>query len=296
MEPHSRDDRIGVVGIGTIGFQLAENLVRSGYPVTAYDVRDEVLEEFVDVGGDRAASCREIGEACRSVHVVVATDEQAKDVVYGDEGVFAGFEASDSDAEKLLVVHSTLVPDTVVDFAENAPDGVTVVDGPVSSTNGDNVREGKITIMFGGDEDIIGQYGSLWDVLAKETKHLGPVGAGLAMKLTNNAIHHAVEVATFEALEIGTEYGIDQDQFLDVIRSSSGNTYFAQNFEYFTRDVLLKQPDDPHWFAYNIRKNLMQALELSDTVDVDAPLIGHVSQAAPRWFKQLADDLEAETE
>lgn len=294
MTTHSSGGRIGVIGIGTIGFPIAERLVRSGYPVTAYDVREEAMEAFVDVGGDRAPDPRTVGERCDDVHVVVANDDQAEAVVYGDDGLFAGFEAAGTDAERTLVVHSTLVPGTVVGFAEAAPDGVAVVDAPVSNTQGDNLIEGRITVMLGGDEAAIERYRPVLETIATEIKYIGPVGAALATKLANNAIHHAAEVATFEALELATSYGVPEERFLEVIRSSSGNTYFAQNYDYFTRDVLLKQPDNPRWFAYNIRKNLKQALELADHVDEDVPLIGLVSQECPRWFKEIADGLEAE--
>lgn len=296
MYAYSPESAVGFVGIGTIGFQIAENLVTSDVPVVAFDVREEALEEFEAVGGETAADCREVGERCPSVHVVVANDAQAKDVAYGagdDDGLFEGFRANDAE-ETLVVVHSTLVPDTVVELSENAPEGVTVVDAPVSNTDGDNPRTGGLTVMLGGDTDVLEGYRPVWDTIAAEVMHLGPLGSGLAAKLVNNAIHHSAEVATFEALQLGAEYGIDEEKLLEVFRNSSGNTYFVQNFEYFTRDVLLEQPDNPRWFAYNVRKNLTQVLKLSDTVDVDVPLMGHVSQEAPRWFKEIADDLETE--
>ncbi|MDX1748610.1 MAG: NAD(P)-binding domain-containing protein, partial [Halobacteriales archaeon] len=66
MSSHTTDDRIGVVGIGTIGFPLARNLVDSGYDVTAFDVREEPLSAFVEAGGERAETAREVGETCRS--------------------------------------------------------------------------------------------------------------------------------------------------------------------------------------------------------------------------------------
>lgn len=280
--------RIGFVGIGTIGFQLAAGLVDSGYAVTAYDVDDEALAAFEAVGGEVAPDARSVGTSCDRVHLVVANDEQAEAAVLGDDGVFAGFEAAASDSS-LLVVHSTLVPTTALTFADRAPAGVDVIDAPVSGTHGDSARRGEVTLMLGGDPAVIDRHREVLEALSAHRFHLGPLGAGLATKLANNAIHHAAEVATLEALDVGREFGVDEDRLLDALRASSGNTYFAQNYEYFTDGVFEHYPEDPYAFVYNIRKNLRQGLALADHVDVDVPLMGHVSQECPRWFRRLAD-------
>lgn len=291
-DKESEHGQIGLVGLGSMGFALAENLLASGYSVTGFDVRDEPLHALESIGGTSAADPKSLATACRSVHVIVSNDEQAESVVYGERGIFAGFENSGLATEQLLVVHSTLIPSTVVDFAENAPENVTVLDAAISASK--SPASGDITLMIGGDLDSVEWYKPVLEVLSGKMFLLGSVGSGVAAKLVNNVVHHTAEVATLEALKIGTQYGIDREKLLAVFVASSGNTEFAQNYDYYTQEILKAYPAGPAAFSGNIRKNLSQALKLAYDLEVDVPVTGHVSQEAPRWFRKLAEDIETD--
>ena len=131
---------IGFIGLGDMGFPISQCIREAGFPVGAFDVREEALEAFEDAGGTAHDSPAAVARASLGVHIVVVSDDQAEDVVYGDDGVFAGFEDSGGG---VLVVHSTLRPETVETFAEDAPEGVAVIDAAMS---GGSERAGAIQL------------------------------------------------------------------------------------------------------------------------------------------------------
>ncbi|MFB6312296.1 MAG: NAD(P)-dependent oxidoreductase, partial [Salinirussus sp.] len=272
------------------GFPLSQIVREAGHPVVAYDVREDALDAFAESGGEVAESPAAVARMCRSVHVVVVTDEQAEAVVFGEDGIFAGFEASDGG---LLVVHSTVTPDTVEKFSDRAPEGVAVIDAAMSGGS-ERAEVGDIALMVGGDEDIVDWYRPVLEPMGREVFYLGPVGSGLAAKLANNLALHVTMAGTFEAIDLAGAYGVSEDDLLAVMEQSTGDSYFVRHFDFLTREYLETHPAGPYAMARNSRKNLMQALALGESVGEALPMAGIASQLVPETYTELADDMREE--
>lgn len=284
--------RIGFIGLGDMGFPISQCVREAGFPVGAVDVRDEVLDEFEAAGGTAYDSPAAVARASRGVHVVVVSDDQAEAVVYGEDGVFAGF--SDSDGG-ILVVHSTLRPETVEDFAADAPDGVAVVDAAMSGGS-ERAEIGDLAIMVGGDDDVVDYYRPVLEPIAREVFHLGRTGAGLAAKLANNLAYHVTMAGTLEAIELGEAYGVAEEDLLAVFEQATGDSYFVRNYDFFTRGYLETHPAGPYAMARNSKKNLTQALDLGEDVGTALPMAGLTSQLLPETYEEIADGIVAERE
>lgn len=283
---------IGFIGLGDMGFPISQCIREAGFPVGAFDVQDEVLEAFEAAGGTAQESPAAVARASRGVHVIVVSDEQAESVVYGDDGVFAGFEASDGG---ILVVHSTLRPETVEEFAENAPAGVTVIDAAMSGGS-ERAEIGDLAIMVGGDDDAVEYYRPVLEPIAREIFHLGRTGAGLAAKLANNLAYHVTMAGTLEAIELGEAYGVDEDDLLAVFEQATGDSYFVRNYDFFTRGYLETHPAGPYAMARNSKKNLKQAMDLGEDVGTALPMAGLTSQLLPESYEEIADEIVADRE
>lgn len=95
-----------------------------------------------------------------------------------------------------------------------------------------------------------------------------------------------------EAIDLGTEYGVDRDQLIEIFTESTGDNYFLRNVEYFTGEYTETHPSGMYGPARNARKNLYQALHLSGSLDVELPVTGLVSQRVPRLWGNLADEID----
>ena len=283
---------IGFIGLGDMGFPISQCIREAGFPVGAFDVREEALEAFEDAGGTAHDSPAAVARTSLGVHIVVVSDDQAEDVVYGDDGVFAGFEDSGGG---VLVVHSTLRPETVETFAEDAPEGVAVIDAAMSGGS-ERAEIGDLAIMVGGDEDVVDSYGPVLEPIARDVFHLGRTGAGLAAKLANNLAYHVTMAGTLEAIELGEAYGVAEADLLAVFEQATGDSYFVRNYDFFTRGYLETHPAGPYAMARNSKKNLTQAMDLGEDVGTALPMAGLTSQLLPETYEEIADEIVAERE
>jgi 3-hydroxyisobutyrate dehydrogenase-like beta-hydroxyacid dehydrogenase len=83
-------DPIGFVGLGNMGLGMARNILKAGFPLIGYDVREEPLRVIEGIGGQRAKSPREVSERARIKFVAVLNYPQIEQVVLGEHGIQGG--------------------------------------------------------------------------------------------------------------------------------------------------------------------------------------------------------------
>jgi 3-hydroxyisobutyrate dehydrogenase len=98
-----------------------------------------------------------------------------------------------------------------------------MIDAPVSGGVG-GAERGSLTIMVGGAGTDVDRVDTLLRTLGSRVLHIGPVGAGHALKALNNLLSATHLLASAEVLEVGTRFGIDPVVLLDAINTSSGRS------------------------------------------------------------------------
>jgi 3-hydroxyisobutyrate dehydrogenase len=102
-----------------------------------------------------------------------------------------------------------------------AAKGIAMVDAPVSGARF-KAKDGTLAIMVGGDKDVVAKVMPVLQKLGNEIFHVGPLGAGHAVKALNNYLGAAGTLAGFEALLIAQGFGLDPKPMLDAINASTG--------------------------------------------------------------------------
>ena len=149
------------------------------------------------------------------VCLVVATDEQARAV--GRSIVEAAQPGS------VLLVHSTVPPSTVVDLAdEGKRRGVEVLDVAINGGY-EKAELGTMTIMVGGDKATAQYCWPLFEAMAGQIFHVGPVGSGAVAKLVNNQIALSSYATQLEAMRFAAAYGLSEDAVTTVVIASQGD-------------------------------------------------------------------------
>ena len=208
---------IGFIGLGSQGGPMARRIVEGGFPLILWARRAETLESFADTSAVTAASIAELGAACDHVGICVVDDEGVRAVV--SEMLPAMKPGS------RIVIHSTVHPDTCKALAAEAgAHGVALLDAPVSG-GGPGAAAGTLTVMVGGDAEVLEASRPVFETFAALIVHLGPVGAGQAAKLVNNSMMAANMALAHHALASGEALGIDRKALADLIKASSGRSY-----------------------------------------------------------------------
>lgn len=258
--------RIGFIGIGIMGAPMAGNLAKAGYPLGVHDINrahaDAVAAEHKGVVV--AETPRGVAEMSDIVITMLPSGVYVREVALGSSGVIAGLHAGG-----LLLDTSSSEPWLTVDTAKAlAGAGIDMVDAPVSGAQR-GAQSAELVFMMGGGRAPVDRVMPLLQVMGKKMFHLGPIGAGHAMKCINNLITAIAFMATTEGLTIGKKFGLDPDVMVDVLNVSTGMTWNSQT--HFKQRIFNRKFDDPFKLDLML-KDMGIAMELARRSGLPAPL------------------------
>jgi 3-hydroxyisobutyrate dehydrogenase-like beta-hydroxyacid dehydrogenase len=242
--------KIGLVGLGRMGSAIAQRLGERGHEVIAWDKNPKAVA--AQGNHVRAAdNPRAVAAAAEIVLSIITEDKGVRRVFTGKDG----FLSSDV-AGKLFIEMSTLQPMTHRALAPAvAAKGARLIDSPLLGSI-PTVREGKLFALVGGETADVARARSVLDHLTRRVIHLGPNGAGCAMKLAIN-LGMAVQLqAIAESLALGLSEGLTLDQMLDVMSDAVTATPWLKG----KLPVLKGEPSDTTLDIRTLRKDMMSAI------------------------------------
>ncbi|GLC93477.1 dehydrogenase/oxidoreductase [Cupriavidus sp. TA19] len=216
---------IGVIGLGAMGFGVAQSLLRAGFNVHACDLRPEVLQRFADAGGVPCVSPAELGSRCDVVLTLVVNAQQTEAVLFGAEGA-----ASAMAPGKLVIASATVPPGFAETLARRlAEKGLLMLDAPVSG-GAARAASGEMTMMTSGPAEAYALAEDVLAAIAGKVYRLGAAhGAGSKVKIINQLLAGVHIAAAAEAMALGMREGVDPDALYDVITHSAGNSWMFEN-------------------------------------------------------------------
>jgi 3-hydroxyisobutyrate dehydrogenase len=208
---------IGFIGLGAMGWPMASCLVKAGYRVAPYDVRTDQRARFLaEVGGVEVNALPDLGARCDVIIAILPNSDVVDDVLFSDKGLARTMRAGTT-----FIDMTSGRPDATVEFASRlATRGVRLFDAPVSG-GVPRATSGQLTIMAGGERAVIDDMMPLLKAMGT-VMFTGPIGSGHAMKSLNNLVSAGGFLIGIEALLIGTRFGIDPDNMVDILNASTG--------------------------------------------------------------------------
>jgi 3-hydroxyisobutyrate dehydrogenase len=217
-------DRIGFIGLGNMGLGMARNILKAGFPLIGYDVREESLGKIGETGGQRAESPREVAQRARLIIVAVLNYPQIEQAVFGEKGLREGMKPGDA-----MVIMSTISPGQVKETAQKLEGKeVQVLDAPISGGK-EGAAAGTLSIMVGGEKAAFERCLPVFQAMGKNVRHLGGLGSGMSMKLVNNLLVAVNGLAVAEAVVLGRKAGLDPQTILEMIPKSAGDSWMFRN-------------------------------------------------------------------
>jgi 3-hydroxyisobutyrate dehydrogenase-like beta-hydroxyacid dehydrogenase len=253
--------RIGFVGLGNMGGNMAARFLAAGYPVYGEERSRAHAEALVQDGLQWCDTPREVAEAAGIVFTSVPDDDALDTVASGPDGILAGLAA-----EEIWVDMSTVSPRASRQLAERVrAQGAAMLDAPVSGSV-PQVQTGTLTIMVGGGEHAYARVEPVLRELGTPT-HVGDNGQGLALKLAIN-ISLAVQMLAFaEGLLLAERSGIDRQLAIDVMTQSPIGSPMLK-----ARAPLILDLPDTAWFDIGLmQKDVALALDAARQLEVPLP-------------------------
>ncbi len=258
--------RIGFIGVGSIGAPMARCLLRAGFKMTVCDGRPEALADFQAAGAEVTTDAGQCA-SCEMVIVMVANDAQVEQVT---EKLLGSAKSG-----LLVVVMSTVLPGTIQRLAARCGvQGVRLMDAPVSGLPV-LAEAGKLSIMAGGEAADLEVARPVLRTMGENIFHTGPLGTGATIKLLNNMLALPTWFLTMEAMEIAIHLGIDPAHAAPVIEASTGCNFLTRDWNR-SRAVLglFSQTEEIAQVAMNLtNKDLEHASALAASAGVNPQVL-----------------------
>jgi len=274
--------RIGFVGLGMMGGQMAKRLAEQGYQVAGYDVDAERAGRAEKNGVTRAKSPAAAAEGADVVLSSLPDPAALRRAYLGADGVLSATRAG-----MTLIDLSTVDPDTWREVATAArAKGADCLDAPVSGGPAD-AGSGKLVFIVGGDAAVLERCRSLLLTLGPEIHHVGPLGSGQIVKIVNNVMSIGNVVVAAEAMVLGVKAGMDPQRLFDILSASGGRSHhFLKRFP-----NVLAGDFTPYFGIGLSRKDVSLALAMAAKLEVPmlvASTVRQVYEAAhAQGFGQL---------
>jgi 3-hydroxyisobutyrate dehydrogenase-like beta-hydroxyacid dehydrogenase len=258
--------RLGCIGLGNMGAHIARNLVKADFDVTVFDVRPAACEPLRSLGARVASSPADLATNVDVLTVTVLDDVQVNDVLLGRRGALASMRAG-----SVIVIHSTVSPKTCQEVAAAAAvRSVAVVDAPISGGEG-AARSGTLTLMIGGSDAAVASCAPVLEAVSEARFHVGDVGAGQAAKLVNNLMGVVNRIVVGEALYLARSAGLHEDIVLDLVKSSTGNSWQVEHWRDMQAIAAASTTGAAGMGAMG-KKDLGLAMKLAASLDVSLPV------------------------
>ena len=234
---------IGFIGLGNMGFPMAQRLIQAHHHVVAFDTRAEALDGIVALGARAASSPKGVADNAETVLASLPSPDVALNVATGDNGVIEGSRV------KRYIDLSTVGSRTAVQIhGLLAQRNIVAIDSPVSG-GVTGAQKGALAVMVSGPRSEFDIVQPILDTLGR-TFYIGEKpGAAQTMKLANNILAATVLVATSEVVVMGVKSGLDAGVMIDVLNAGSGGTSASR--DKFPRAIL------PRTFDYGFATGLM---------------------------------------
>lgn len=216
---------VGVIGLGEMGLPMARSLIKRGFEVAGYDIREEARQALAQGGGRGASS---IGEAVRgadAVVVMVRTPAQAEQVVLGSGGILASARPGAT-----LIVMSTIGVGPMRRLGTAAHEReFPFLDAPVSGGRA-RAEEGTLTVIVGAAPRDLAAALPVLEAMGSQIEHVGDVGAGTAVKMANQVLLTVSLLAAREVATMAGVAGVPAERLWEVIRTCTGTTWVVENW------------------------------------------------------------------
>jgi 3-hydroxyisobutyrate dehydrogenase len=260
---NSASERVGFVGLGTMGNFMAQNLVRAGFSLTVWNRTSSRAAAVVALGATLAATPADVARSSDIVITCLTDSPQVEEVLFGEKGLVEGLAKG-----SLFIDCSTISPLKAQEFAERLTgNGVSMLDAPVSGGS-EGAKNAALSIMVGGDEDQFARAETVLAAMGKSITLLGPVGAGQWAKAINQVILCGVYLGVAEGVTLGLKAGLDVEKVVSAVKGGAAGSWVLEN-----RSGRMIDDEYPLGFKISLhRKDLGIGLELAQSVGATLPV------------------------
>jgi 3-hydroxyisobutyrate dehydrogenase len=237
--------------------------------VKIYSRTKAKAQPLLDSGATWAESSRAVADQSDAIFTMVGFPEDVREVYLGESGILTTAKPG-----SIVIDMTTTSPSLTQEIhSAAASKSVHAVDAPVSG--GDvGARHGTLSIMVGGNKDVIEAIKPLLETMGKQIVHQGGPGAGQHAKMCNQIIIAGTMIGVCESLLYGYKAGLDLETMLRSVSSGAASCWTLDNMA----PRILRRNFDPGFFVEHFIKDMSIALDEAERLGLALPGLALVHQ------------------
>jgi 3-hydroxyisobutyrate dehydrogenase-like beta-hydroxyacid dehydrogenase len=261
---------LGFLGLGIMGYPMAQNLLKAGHHVALWSNTGEKAKKLAAEGdGVACATPKEVAEKSDCVFLCVGDSAMSEQVIIGKDGIIEGARPGTVVADA-----STVSPDASRRIGKRlAEKGVHFLDAPCTGSK-PGAENGTLTFMIGGDEKVFAQTKPYFEAMGKQFYYCGGPGLGLHAKLSQNLILANMLQAFNEGMVLCTKAGVDPAQMIDILNNSAAKSGFIT----FKAPYILSRNFSTNFSTKWMHKDVGLALDSAEVLNLPLPVTSVTQQ------------------
>ncbi|QUW21717.1 NAD(P)-dependent oxidoreductase [Sporosarcina sp. Marseille-Q4063] len=254
--------KIAFIGTGVMGSSIVRHLLKANYEVTIYTRTKERATALISDGAKWAQTPSEATAGANIVITMVGYPVDVEAVYFGSSGIFeAGSEG------QIIIDMTTSSPALAKRIASVANTRkMASIDAPVSG--GDvGAKNGTLSIMCGGDEDVFNRVRPVLEVFGKDIIYQGDAGAGQHTKMCNQIAIATNMIGVCEAIVYAEQAGLDPENVLKSISTGAAGSWSLSNLA----PRMLKDDFEPGFYVKHFLKDMDIALAEAEQMGLNLP-------------------------
>ncbi len=254
--------KIAFIGTGLMGLPMARNLLRAGYPLTAYNRTRSKAEPLQKDGAKLASSPSEAAKDAQIIISIVSDTPDVEQVLTGENGVIRTAKPG-----SIVIDMSTISPSATRIIAQNLEArGVEMLDAPVSGGDTGAIA-GTLSIMVGGKKEILDQSMPILKTMGKTITYCGGHGMGQMTKLCNQVAISLHMLAASEAIAFAEKAGLDPSLMVQAVGSGAAGSWVINNLG----TKMVKHDFAPGFMVRLLQKDLRICLATASEIGASLP-------------------------
>lgn len=278
-------EKIGFVGVGRMGANMARRLKDQGYSIAAvYDSRGKAAKEIAaELGAEACKSVSKVTELSDVIITVVSDDAAMHDIFpKANKGLLKNAKG------KLFINCATISPQTHVDVEKRAEEsGAQSLEACMASSI-TQAREGTLYLMLGGKKEVYDRAEPILSKLASSKRYIGAAGQAANVKALVNMVMNINTAGLAEGLGLGQALGLDLAMLREVFSQTGANSRVLVT----DGEDMQNREHSCYFSASHAAKDSGIALNLAKKQKLDLPLAAATKKQYDRMAKLGLGELD----
>jgi 3-hydroxyisobutyrate dehydrogenase-like beta-hydroxyacid dehydrogenase len=256
--------RIGWIGIGRMGYAMAQRLAKAGADITVWN-RTRAKAEPLRASGAKVAEHLTDLAACDIVFVMVSAWKDVEAVIMGPAGLLSGAPAA---KPQLIVECSSISVDGSAQLRRMLEQrGIALLAAPVSG-NAKVIKAGRLSFVCSGPRDAYDAALPLLRMIAPAASYVGEGELARIVKICHNVLLGVVTQSLAEITILAQKAGVPRHAFLAFINDSVMGSTFSR----YKTPAFVNLDFSVTFTPHLLRKDLDLGLDAARRYEVPMPL------------------------